>query len=421
MRLLSNNTAGSPLRKEGDLRSRQNKETIMKTNKKAKRTISLRHLALTVIPWLHCAMILAPLYAALASVVYREENPESSYYFFRALGFVVPVAVLSLSARYLKWLWQFLLVILALAAGTLWLSKCWIATVIVLILSSVKLTARVRECESVLDSPHLVGPVAFLLPAIYSGYMGDVFLQKASVLLAAIYLVMTLAYRGLERLENYLSINRSMADFPGRRIGISGGAVFGGASLLILLVAVPLILMNYSFIAFHPAERGSRVPPPIQDSKPVQTHDALMEWMMGESEQAEPSVVMAVLGDIVLVLAVVGAVGLVLYGIYALYKQFSRTVQEKNDVIESTVDLQEDLSWRQEDRKIRRLDFSPNGYIRRKYKKTISAKTKEAPQKWQSPLEIERDAGVADETLHALYEKARYSREGCTKEDKERL
>jgi hypothetical protein len=59
--------------------------------------------------------------------------------------------------------------------------------------------------------------------------------------------------------------------------------------------------------------------------------------------------------------------------------------------------------------------------IRRRYKRTIKKSTKGSPTFWASPLELESQAGLAESSdmqrLHGYYEKARYSKEGCTRED----
>ena len=68
----------------------------------------------------------------------------------------------------------------------------------------------------------------------------------------------------------------------------------------------------------------------------------------------------------------------------------------------------------------RLLDRSPNAVIRRRYRRTILRAAKEPPQPWMSPAEAEAHAkltGSATERLHTVYEKARYSPNGCSKQD----
>ncbi len=69
-----------------------------------------------------------------------------------------------------------------------------------------------------------------------------------------------------------------------------------------------------------------------------------------------------------------------------------------------------------------RYYLSYTARIRRHYRKRIleSRRLKKqtgAPPEWASPLELEQAAGISDDSLHLLYEKARYSREECTEED----
>ena len=70
-------------------------------------------------------------------------------------------------------------------------------------------------------------------------------------------------------------------------------------------------------------------------------------------------------------------------------------------------------------------DFSYSGRVRKYYKKRVQTRGRKKPKipVSASPTEIEQIAGLSTEKefLHVAYEKARYSREGCQKEDWERL
>lgn len=67
-----------------------------------------------------------------------------------------------------------------------------------------------------------------------------------------------------------------------------------------------------------------------------------------------------------------------------------------------------------------RRHLSYNGKIRRHYRKQIlilAKKKKLRPQAWASPDELEKAVELDHETLHQLYEKARYSHLECSEED----
>ena len=65
--------------------------------------------------------------------------------------------------------------------------------------------------------------------------------------------------------------------------------------------------------------------------------------------------------------------------------------------------------------------LSVNMRIRRKYKKIIRKSSKERPKGWETPYELETGAQLQEDesmkVLHKVYEKARYSKDGCTKEE----
>ena len=62
--------------------------------------------------------------------------------------------------------------------------------------------------------------------------------------------------------------------------------------------------------------------------------------------------------------------------------------------------------------------------IRRQYRREILSHTKKRKLSLPcsaSPSELEQLAGLEQNTLHELYEKARYSKEPCTREDWDKL
>lgn len=63
---------------------------------------------------------------------------------------------------------------------------------------------------------------------------------------------------------------------------------------------------------------------------------------------------------------------------------------------------------------------SPDEKIRSHYRRKIRSglrRLRRTPNAWETPDELEISAGIRDSLLHRLYEKARYSRRGCTSDD----
>ena len=95
-------------------------------------------------------------------------------------------------------------------------------------------------------------------------------------------------------------------------------------------------------------------------------------------------------------------------------------IEEEDEVIDLDEDTEGIIT-----RVLRRTkmegSMAPNRVIRRRYRKAIRRSLKGAPKGWGTPTEIEHEAALdqdeAMQNLHGYYEKARYSKDGCTQED----
>lgn len=102
-------------------------------------------------------------------------------------------------------------------------------------------------------------------------------------------------------------------------------------------------------------------------------------------------------------------------------KAFSEDEKDEVLFLHQGNDERENLPWRREKKE---GYLSPNMRIRRQYKKTIKKAGKYQPTGAETPAELEERnelSGDGMRRLHDGYEKARYSREGCTKEEAEAL
>lgn len=118
---------------------------------------------------------------------------------------------------------------------------------------------------------------------------------------------------------------------------------------------------------------------------------------------------------------------LVLFALYSLYCYLKRNKRDEEDEIEfiSGRDQEEYLYLKPEKNKNGKTrSRSANEIIRRKYKKKIKTALNKQIPFWASPVELETLAGwhqsEKEKELHKLYEKARYSKEGCQMEEIDR-
>ena len=124
---------------------------------------------------------------------------------------------------------------------------------------------------------------------------------------------------------------------------------------------------------------------------------------------------------------VLACVFLVIRALYRLYLRFNEKTEENGDTIERLMPApaaekkkglehkkKEHLFW----------DRSTDGRIRKHYRKKVLEKLKESPDEaWtptQTAREMELEPGEA-ETFARIYEKARYGKDDCSREEMERM
>ncbi|MBP3322559.1 MAG: hypothetical protein J6M16_00015 [Clostridia bacterium] len=381
-------------------------------------TAKVRSALLVFLPLLHVTLIIAPIYTFLACVAYVDSGISSVQYFFSSLLFIIPAAITKYSSMYIKQLWVYIVLSIVLVVATWFITTCILSCLITVIMVVLRLVSRVRQDASVFDRPHYVALIFFLVPFFYGGYMGDWFIQLMALILAFIYIALVFAFSGFKKIEDYIKLNNTMAEFPERRIGKSMATIFGFGALIFLSVSLICVMSSYEFfgITIPQIEVSEEEKANLYEStvNPESYYNNLAE-QFGE---AVDNPVMAAVDQTATIISVILMIGLFIFCIVELFLIFSKTVKkEKADIIESIVEPEEEEAPVEKKEKISFFDMSPNAVVRRKYKKTI--KSKFTPDDWMTPAEMEERGKFKIDLLHNLYEKARYSEHGCTQEDKE--
>lgn len=234
-----------------------------------------------------------------------------------------------------------------------------------------------------------------------------------------------LLYHYISALYEYARTNQHVANFPlktmqkiHRMTGIIGG-------LLLVLFLLPAVLYGREF------------QPDLTTDKPLLSFDEVMEEKqqysapeivdtqlmeaMNSRKKEPPKWILylaKIIGYIVSAVFIVALTIQMIRGIRGLGRDFS--VEEEDEVVFLEPDLTD--SVKRIFRSGKRDSFlSANQQIRKRYKKTIKKASKEKPSQTATPAELEKNAGLAEDAsmqaLHDLYEKARYSENGCTDED----
>ncbi len=363
----------------------------------------------------HCALVAAIGCAAVLEVW----NHTGLTAYLRGLLFCIPVALSYYAEEKLPALWQFLAAALLISCLSGLLLGHIGGFVLALIVFLFRFRSRLSEekTRSLLDAPFFGVELVFLAAFCLSGFQGLPVLQRLSLISASFYLLILMAFQGLERLDDYLTLNRDMYDLPARRIRrMVGGALAG------LLFLTGALLLPAAFGASgevkltipESGRHGAYVPPQVNRT---QDFTSPAELLGGEGTAWH---IPAFVSYILYAVSVALVAALFLFGVYKLFRHFRASFHDSRDVVQflDSGDTDEAVSAKEAKRKRPAFwDRSPNALIRRKYRKTLLRASASPPKRWQAPAELESEAGVSDPCLHALYEKARYGPAPCTAED----
>lgn len=381
-----------------------------------------RQWLLRAMGWLHCGLLYSLYYGAVLRFLFGEEVLPGAV--LRGLWTLPLLAAADLLAQVCRRTWQYILCALGLCALGAVLLGHWTGALPLALACLFRGEDRLREEPhvSALDRPTLPACALFLLPLLYTvAGKGGFALQKLTLLWAALYLLVWAAHQGLSRLDGYLALNRGVARLPGRRIARTTGVALAVLVALAAGLLLPAILREDTYYQFTWELR----PGAVQVPQEAQETESMAVDMADQLAQLAPPREMHPVVRLVLdALAWTIFLGACLLGAYQLLRVFRGTFVDHRDVVQflgrEAGDEAQDLPGSKR-RRPPVWDRSPNARVRRKYRRAVLRRGKERPAPWQSPAEIEAGAGLEDPHLHRLYERARYSREGCTPEESRSL
>jgi hypothetical protein len=250
--------------------------------------------------------------------------------------------------------------------------------------------------------------------------------------LALLDLFVCFAFHYIRQFMVFLQDNHTSANLPVRTIRRVHRILLAVGAVLLVLFVTPAVLYNQEPLS-EVSLKLSRLPSGDDDGNAdfvptgAMEENPFMEGLIDTGEVHEPpewlTKLTEVLQVVVLAVLVIGVILAIVQAIRYAMKNFA--ICDEDEVIfleDETSDAAETAGSNKQ-----RGDgiFSINRQIRRRYKKTIRKATSGIPDHWATPSELEAHAGLADSdgmsVLHEVYEKARYSRNGATREDAERV
>lgn len=400
--------------------------------------------------WLHTTLILAIVIPLLYALGADRQDTVSATLYFKCLVIAVPVILTDLAVERCKGLLSYLLAgILIFAAtgalgfilsgslrrnvlfrGYLLLLLCETAFVIVNRL--VERLSKKKEEEyakgadpfwrpsySALREPAFPVLIYFLVVYAFAVNLNSPAVCNAALFSAIVYTPVTFLYHYLDETENYLFLNKRTCNLPVKRIYGIGNGMLAFFLLLFIIMILPA-LFTISGRRYHDLrEWGTNIEIDyteliLEENMETAGEDPMAALITEYGEPKPTPYWLILLSDIMEAAILLFFAVLLLKKIRDTFRDFRGVNDENGDIVEELEEVADEIE--RIAMPSRRRNLSERERVRRDYRKTIRRHRKDRPAAYESPIEIEINAGIADSEegreLHRHYELARYGREG---------
>lgn len=394
-----------------------------------------------ILTYLHAtliAMLVLPLLYAIAEL--QDADGEGMLY-LKCLLILIPIVVTEIAVRRLKNPGVYLLSALAVT-GAMWgairlfFAGSGVLYPIVILAESIftaliRFQERLRLARQQKEDDLYAAPAISLLNQPSFGFLwyfavmyviGILFYSKMLCDFAfwngAVYFFVALAYTYITGTNHYLGLNKRTKSIPRKRLYTIGSGMLGLFAGLVLIAMLPSFFLagqrrytdirtwssNMQFAEYQP-----EIPQQTgEDGYPGD--DWIMMLNEGEAPP-EPSKLWTYLGWI----SAAAGIAFLLYEaikmLRQVFQEFRDSFDENGDKVEELDDERSQKEERLNLRRSRKSD-SEAERIRRTYRRTIRRHRKEIPAPYESPSELEKNAGLSEDEgmkqLHVKYEGVRY-------------
>lgn len=309
------------------------------------------------------------------------------------------------------------------------------------------------EIPMFLDDPRAVHFFFFVFFYLVSLPLGEETLYRYIFAILCTDLPVCFLYRYLASFREYVEEHQSIANLPVHTMKKIIHLLLVPALLILLLAMLPSLLYGEEPLTRIHVEWSPGGSAPVQENEmPVQETDGMQEMLsqLSGGEAARMPVWLERLLELVVWLIVAAVAFFALRALYLALRSMNRSfLQDEEDEITflGDEDRREKVK-RKREKGGSRFFPSPSERVRRKYKKILRRgmrRRRKTPGGAETPAELEAlacllpaegagavesafsaedpkwDGRSADlEILHGLYEKARYSPDGCTEEEAKR-
>lgn len=400
--------------------------------------------------WTHATLILAIIIPLLYSMGAEPMDTVGQNLYIRCFIILLPIAVSDIAAEKCKGFLSYLITSIVIFAVTgliswsvslslnsnmmSWAYRIMIlcGTVFVIVDRFVERLKKYKESKlsqgedpswhpyhTVLREPSFMVLVYFVVIYTIALNLNSPSVCNAALFSAIVYTLITFLYQYICETENYLFLNKRTCNLPSKRIYGIGNGMLAVFLMLFLLALLPSLFTvsnrHYRDLRNWFADVETNFPYLDEDNHTEENVEDPMAALIAEYGEPKPTpqwliyltYAMEVIVFIILAL-------MLLKKIFASFRDFRKAIDENGDVIEELRDTDEiPLPIKKSAPINRRL--SERERIRKKYRKAIRRHRKDRPAIYESPREIEVNAGIAGSEeyikLHEDYELARYGRE----------
>lgn len=398
---------------------------------------------LTVLSWIHCLLLTMVVFLFVSCLPFLPEA-EAIVYYRKSLWILIPVIASWYMVRRIKGFLLYLSVGAAVTAVTGFLSKDWIIVVLsvfVILMRSYPRIVRgkmleeypgeieeieIWEIPTFMDRPKMIPwmfcSLIYLVIIISKRHM--LLMTMFYVLLAAIFVCYMFA--SASRMKEFITKNRRIANLPVKTMQLMQRSVLCVTLFILLLFVLPSIIYGEEPLTVL-SEIEIKQTATVQVEMPSGQEgmggmEAMLEMIGAQEIREWPEWVQKLMNALVYLVASCGAAAIA----FLLYQAFRRMMHDfagghgEDEIILLEGEETEMFSGLRK-RREGMLSRTPAMKIRKEYKKLIRKRLKTNPFGSETPQELEQNAEVANESFHILYEKARYTQDGCSKEDLEQF
>lgn len=394
-----------------------------------------------MLTYLHATLIAMPVLPFLYALAELEDADGGGMLYLKCLLIFIPVMVTEIAVRRLKNLGIYVLSCLAVTVAVWGVIRLFfggsgalypiVITAESLFVALLRFQERLRLARqekeddlytalavSALNQPSFGFLWYFAVMYVFGIAFNSKTLCDIAFWNAVSYFFIALAYAYVTAANHYLALNKRTKSIPRKRLYAVGAAMAGLFAMLVLLAMLPSFFLagqrrytdirtwsdNMEFAEYQPMEAP-------QTGGDGYAGDDWIRMLNDGEEPPEPSKFWTYLWR----LAAVAGMALMVFWAVKLLRQvfleFRASYDENGDKIE---ELDDEPLQKEERLGLRRgrKAASEAARIRRTYKKTIRKHRKELPAPYESPAELEKNAGLSEDEdmklLHVKYESVRY-------------